>query len=258
MNIGILDCKLRGSYIEEVERYQEEGFSVINAGALDKPRRAFDILASTWTLLSEKRLKNVGCRGVVVKDNDEPWNVIKTETIQKLSLPIKLIADWGVSTRVAWNCAQISQFAPDAKRVAIIADTPSHRTLTDVLLKEGLAVLLGKDALDSVSDADVIIVHLGKKDFTRYWFDQFLASLKGTTLLISTTRGPLFSAEALNSAIAKGALKHAVLDWAWQEHLLLSDERITLTNHSSYRSAESKRELTQVTIAAVKELAASL
>lgn len=272
MNIGILDCKVGGQYIEEIDRYRERGFDVINAGALDRPKKAYDILASTWTQLSAKRLKNVGCRAVVVKDNDEPFNVIRQETIDEIKklrgeLPVQLIENWGISTRVEWNIAQIARYAPTLESLMIIADTPSHdeiaKSFSDKVYVEYTGVT-PNGLLETFNHTcyDVVIVHLSKDDFTQHWFDGLLRLRIAKQLLISTTRGALMSAKALNIAVANHTPETAVLDWAWQQDQitprLIAEKRIVLTGHTSYRSAQSKRELTNVTIAAVDKVAATL
>jgi D-isomer specific 2-hydroxyacid dehydrogenase, NAD binding domain len=267
MNIGILDCKVGSTFIEEVERYRERGYDVINAGALDTPRKNYDILASTWTQLSARRLGNVCCRAVVVKDNDEPFNVIHQKTVEQLKIPVQLINNWGISTRVAWNLEQIARYAPDLKNILIIADTPSHDAIakefsSDDVFCEKCPVKDGQLTRRTLLEYDVVIVHLSKNDFSKQWFDQFLKQGIAQRLLISTTRGALFSAAAMNVAVMNGTPQTAVLDWVWQRdglaNHLISDNRIVLTNHTSYQSPQSRRELTDVTIEAVEKLKAQL
>jgi hypothetical protein len=257
---------VRGQAIEEIARYKERGWDVINAGALDRPTKCYDVLAATWTQLSLKRLKSVGCRAVVVKDNDEPFNVIQQATIDGLNVKVQLIDDWGISTRVAWNLAQITRYAPELRSLLIIANTPSHDAINAVFTgndSHNLAVQCDYGLKNRTRlDYDVVIVHLAKKDFEQKWFDDFLRAKLCRQLLISTTRGALFSAKALNVAVMNHAPETVVLDWAWEQEKLdsqlIADKRIVLTNHTSYRSADSKRELTDVTIAAVDKLIAAL
>jgi phosphoglycerate dehydrogenase-like enzyme len=100
-------------------------------------------------------------------------------------------------------------------------------------------------------NADVVITHLGKEDFPRYWLDQYLPYFKQRALYISTTRGPLYHATALNTAVRKNEIT-AVLDWAWEEDKLIEHERIIHTGHSSYRSEHSGIELAQEVIRSVE------
>jgi hypothetical protein len=257
----MLDCKVSGKVIEEVERYRERGWEIITSRALDRPTKQYDILATTFTQLSEKRLRNVGCRRVVVKDNDEPWNVIKPETVSALGVKIQLIEDWGIATRVAWNLAQVTRYAPDFKSIYIIANTPSHDALiarltmsSDVAIDYGLKVQERKQR----NHYDVVIVHMSKDDFTKGWLDPLLQSGFAQKLLISTTRGPLYSAKVLNVCVRNKTPEVAVLDWTWQEEeldpQLIRDRHIVMTRHTSYQSEESRRELTDVTIRAVEKM----
>jgi len=267
MNIGILDTKVAGKFIEDVERYKERGFDIINATALDRPTKQYDIVASTWTQLSDKRLRNINCKAVVVKDNDEPFNVIKQDTIDRLSVSVQLIDNWGISTRVAWNLKQIQLYAPEADNALLVAETPSHDAIARELVKAGLHVQKCPVKFLRLTNRkrfkyDVVIVHLSKDDFTKYWFDQFLNERIASQLLISTTRGAIFSAKAMNIAVTNQTPQTAVLDWAWEREKLdsnlIASNRIILTEHTSYQSDQSRSELTDVTIAAVDILAKKL
>jgi len=256
--VGILDCKVNGDFIEETERYKERGWHVINARHLDAPSTSYDVLAATWTQLSEKRLNNVGCQAVVVKDNDEPFNVIQQITIDALGVRVQLIDNWGISTRLNWNVSQIAQHANNPTSIWICANTPSHDAIAKLFTCEQIHCDYGLEKRTR-DKYDVVIVHLAKADFEPHWFDQFLRAGVAQQLLISTTRGPIMSAKALNMAVVMNhAPEIAVLDWAWQERQLIKDKRIVLTGHTSYRSANSRRELTDVTIKAVDKMLATL
>jgi hypothetical protein len=265
MNVGILDCKVGSYFLEDVARYKERGYDVINAGALDRPSKRYDVLAATWTRLSAKRLANVGCHAVVVKDNDEPFNVIQQKTIDALNMRVQLIDNWGISTRVAWNLSQIERYAPQLDSLLMIAATPSHDAIAKRFFASGVFLDYRKasEIQDRQREAyDAVIVHLSKDDFAQHWFDQFLKKRIAHDLLISTTRGPLMSAKALNVAVQNRTPETAVLDWCWQERQLdtqlIADKRIVLTQHTSYRSADAQRELTDVTIAAVERTLAGM
>jgi len=282
--VGILDTKAMGRNIEEVGRYHALGFETINSADLDRPTDHFDILVSTWTRLNAKRLKAVGCKGVIIKDNDEPDNVVDPALLQELGIPYGLIDNWGINTRLRWNIQQIDtyiskwhNYSANTRCVTIVGSTVSHDAIRDALEERGWKVnypilpkyhLRGDDGSYSDSLArmfaksDVVITHLGKLDFPRFWLDDYLPHFADHSLWISTTRGPLYSAPAVLSALSERHLT-AVLDWVWDEERLSPDgisyaDGIHYTKHSSYKSAESARELTDVVIAAVAKMKETL
>lgn len=262
MRIGILDTKVNGQPIDDVELYKLKGYEIINSAHLDAGKK-FDIVASTWTRLNEKRLKLCGIKGVVIKDNDEPGNVVDVDVLERMKIPYGLIGLWGISTRVDWNLHVIDEHCPlprYPKNVVMIAETPSHDALKPELERRGAKVHYPwppskcdhATAAKLAEIADVLIVHLGKDDYYQYWLDPVLPYLQKDSLLISTTRGPIYSAQELNRAVKRGVT--AVLDWAWEEDKLIKSSRIIHTGHSSYRSAQSGRELAQEVITAVERM----
>lgn len=262
MKVGILDTKVNGQTIDDIELYRLKGYDVINASHVDAGKQ-FDILVSTWTRLNEKRLKACKVRAVVIKDNDEPGNVVDVDVLKRLNIPYGLIGLWGISTRVEWNMKQIKTYMPDAENVTMIANSPSHDALATVLTKQSVNVYYpfvpantdkgGETVLiEKLRRSDVVIVHLGKDDYKRYWLDTYLPHFKRNSLMISTTRGPIYSADALNTAVIKNKVT-AVLDWAWDEDHLVK-QNIIHTGHSSYRSEQSGHELALEVVKAVEKI----
>lgn len=272
--VGMLDTKVDGGYIENVDTYREQGWRIINSAHLDKPDQKFDILVTTWTQLSEKRLLNVGCKAIVIRDNDEPDNVINVEVTKKMDIPFFLIDNWGISTRVAWNQKQITEkfINPKAPKlewaslvITIIGNTPSHDAMAKEWREMGATVyypfvpktLNTRDLIIALNQSDVLIAHLGKKDFGKYYLDSLFQFLPKGALFISTTRGPLYSANRLNHQVSERGLI-AVLDWAWEEEKLNAHSNLHLTHHQSYKSEQAKNELTAVTVEATHKAIAYL
>lgn len=272
--VGVLDCKVDGGFIENIAKYKEHGYDIITSRDLDKPTKSYDVLAVTWTRLNEKRLRNVNCRAVVVKDNDEPDNVCDPEVLKRLGIPYYLIENWGISTRVAWNLKMMYErrlagfVHPEGEiancTITMIANTPSHDAIRDALIEKHHANALGRvyypmtpkgtDAqtiANCIKQSDVVIVHLGKMDFGKGWLDAYLPYFVEGALFISTTRGPLYSANILNPCVRERRLI-AVLDWAWEEEKLLPHPNLHLTRHQSYKSEQAKAELTTVTHTAIQ------
>lgn len=257
--VGVLDCKVDGGFIENIAEYKEHGYDIITSRDLDKPTKSYDVLAVTWTRLNEKRLRNVNCKAVVVKDNDEPDNVCDPNALQRMNIPYYLIENWGISTRVAWNFQQIKTYAPNARIVTMIANTPSHNAMQREwypLFERVHYPITPKGTVPSAVEmavryADVVIVHLGKQDFPKGWLDSYLPYFREGALFISTTRGPLYSANILNPCVRERRLG-AVLDWAWEEEKLLPHPNLHLTRHQSYKSEQAKAELTTVTHTAIQ------
>lgn len=265
MKIGILDTKVGGSQIDDINLYMAKGYEIINAGHLDRGNK-FDIVASTWTRVTEKRIKACKIKGVVIKDNDEPGNVVDVATLERLKVPYGLIGLWGINTRVNWNLKHILDFTASKHNlgnldVLMIANTPSHDAIKPELEKRGATVVYPvtpathshDEVAKLVAKADVIIVHLGKDDYHRYWLDPVLPYFRKGALMISTTRGPIYSADVFNKAV-KGRGLTAVLDWAWDEERLIKSDKIIHTGHSSYRSKESGTELAAEVIKAVEKM----
>lgn len=267
LSVGILDTKVNGQAIDDIDLYRERGYQIINSGHLDKGGKHFDIVATTWTRLNEKRIKRAGIKGIVVKDNDEPDNVVSVDDLRRLGVPYGLIGLWGINTRVRWNMGVIDQYAGGVKgkHILMVANTPSHDHLEIKMYEKGAArvnypyvpnSIAGKEETSMALmflNSDIVIVHLGKEDFPRYWLDQYMPQFKKGALFISTTRGPLYTAKALNAAVSKKGVT-AVLDWAWQGAKLIEHDRIVHTGHSSYRSEESGRELSEEVITAVEKM----
>jgi hypothetical protein len=260
MRVGILDTKVKGQSIDNINLYKQMGYEIINSSHLDQGKK-FDIVASTWTRLNEKRIKLSGIKGVVIKDNDEPGNVVDVDLLKSLNVPYKLIGLWGIDTRVRWNSEQIKKYKPTANKILMIANSPSHDALTIKMEVAGVMVWYpitpATHSYEQVAailpDVDVIIVHLGKDDYHRYWLDPVLPYFKKNSLMISTTRGPIYSAQELNRAIEKNKIT-AVLDWAWEEDKLIKSDKIIHTGHSSYRSEESGTELSIEVVKSVEAM----
>lgn len=257
--VGCLDCKVDGGYIENVDDYRAKGWQIINSAHLDKPKQKYDVLVTTWTQLNRKRLEAVKCRAVVIRDNDEPDNVCHPAELAQMGIPFYLIDNWGISTRVAWNWQQIADHKPNARKITIIANTPSHDAMTQIwrekLMLDVSYPNVPKTAklpqlITRLGETDVLIVHLGKLDFPRYWLDPLFKSLKKSALFISTTRGALYSANEINHQLQNRGLI-AVLDWAWQEEAIEPHANLHLTHHASYKSEQARNELTQVTTASI-------
>lgn len=265
MKVGILDTKVSGQQIDDVELYRQKGYEIINSAHLDRGLQ-FDIVASTWTRINAKRLAKCKIKGVVIKDNDEPGNVVDVELLKNLKIPYGLIGLWGINTRVKWNLEQIrlNSKLQEGNRVVMIADSPSHDALKPQfeIRKMGTLSVTPKEVAETegqerlkmfLSVADVVIVHLGKDDYKRYWLDEYLPHFKKDALMISTTRGPIYSAVALNKAVMKQRVT-AVLDWAWEEDKLIASNKIIHTGHTSYRSEQSGTELAQEVIKSVEKM----
>jgi hypothetical protein len=264
MKIGILDTKVNGQQIDNVELYRQRGYEIINSKHIDDGKH-FDIVASTWTRLNEKRIKLAKIKGIVIKDNDEPGNVVDVSLLERLKIPYGLIGLWGISTRVAWNMNKIAIYKPEAEwknlDVLMIANTPSHDALKGELMRLQANVTYPVTPANTdhgevakmVSKADVVIVHLGLDDYHRYWLDPALPYFRKNSLMISTTRGPIYSAQELNRAVEQRKIT-AVLDWAWEEDKLIRSEKIIHTGHTSYRSEQSGTELAQEVIKAVEKM----
>jgi D-3-phosphoglycerate dehydrogenase len=97
--------------------------------------------------------------------------------------------------------------------------------------------------------SDIISLHLPLSDETRHLLgkDAF-ERMKPTVYLVNTSRGPLVDQEALWSALQQGKLAGAALDVFEPEPPDLSaplyrDERVIVTPHAAFYSAESVREL---------------
>lgn len=258
LRVGILDTKAGSYAMENAKAYKEHGYKVISKAQLD--REQFDIVATMWTPVTSALSY---LKAVVVKDGDEPENVVNLSECKRYSVAVEPVGNWGISTRVAWN----SQWLADRERIAIVAQTPTHDVLSKALCIEGKAVSYPlspivasySKIIVAVQQADAVVVHLGKRDYRRFWLDWILPAMKQDSLLIPTTRGALYSADALNRAVRSKAPSRAVLDWAWQEEqldpVLLESGAIKLTEHTSYRSDQSREELTKATIEAVERAA---
>lgn len=265
-SVGCLDCKVDGGYIELVDQYKERGWHIINSAHLDRPTQNFDILVTTWTQLNRKRLEAVQCRAVVIRDNDEPDNVLDVNVVKEMGIPYYLIDNWGIQTRVAWNQKQIELYKPDVQVITIIGNTPSHdamatqwRTMQTTVHYPNMPKTLNLNTLlGQLAQSDVVIAHLGKKDFPKFWLDPIFSSFPVDTLFISTTRGALYSANKMNYQVQERRMT-AVLDWAWEEEKLTPHPNLHLTHHQSYKSEQARAELTAVTTKsiehAIKQLA---
>lgn len=274
--VGCLDCKVDNGYIELIDQYKARGWEIINSAHLDKAKGQYDILVTTWTQLNQKRLEAVQCRAIVIRDNDEPDNVLDVNVVNKMGIPFYLIDNWGISTRVAWNENMIIRYAVTAPpgqiydafsklTITIIANTPSHDAMAAQWRQLGATVHYPNlpktvnlnNLLENIKVSNVVIVHLGKKDFAKFWLDSIFNSVAVDTLFISTTRGPLYSAYEMNYQIAKWRMT-AVLDWAWEEEKLLAHSNLHLTHHQSYKSELARVELTAVTTKAIEHALAEL
>jgi len=260
--VGCLDCKVDGGNIELVDQYKARGWDIINSAHLDKAKGHYDVLVTTWTQLNEKRLKNVGTRAIVIRDNDEPDNVLDPAVVARMGIPFYLIDNWGISTRVAWNEKMIMENTGGkelwAQTITIIGNTPSHDAMAqrwrslNAIVHYPFMPKTGNinDLLTNLPNSDVVIAHLGKKDFGKFWMDPMFAYMQTNALFISTTRGPLYSAAKINHQIKERGMT-AVLDWAWEEEKLLAHSRLLLTHHQSYKSELARSELTAVTTKAI-------
>lgn len=262
-NVGILDTKVGNYYLEDVEEYEKRGFKILNAKMIDNMKEDFDVIAVMWTRINEKRIKNLNPKVLVIKDSDEPENVTDVDMLRSMDIPYELIDLWGISTRVAWNIEHIKTYS-NGKTVTIIADSPTHVELTKSLQELGYKVfypLLPKknqmhEFTQALAESDCVITHLGKDEYPRFWLDNLFAYFKEGTTLISTTRGPLYSARWLKWALDTNHVKTAVLDWIWDKENLLPNEKIIFTNHISYQSDQSRKELTNVVLQSIENAVA--
>jgi D-3-phosphoglycerate dehydrogenase len=95
-----------------------------------------------------------------------------------------------------------------------------------------------------LAQADVVSLHVPLTDATRGMIGaRELALMKPGALLINTSRGAVVDADALADAVAAGHLGGAGLDVMASEpppaHPLLSLERVVVTPHAAFFSAES-------------------
>jgi D-3-phosphoglycerate dehydrogenase len=100
-----------------------------------------------------------------------------------------------------------------------------------------------------LAQSDFISVHLPLSDETRGLFcERAFARMKPSAWLINTSRGALVDHEALYRAIQSGRIAGAALDVFDPEppdlsRPLFRDERVIVTPHAAFLSAESLREL---------------
>jgi len=105
-------------------------------------------------------------------------------------------------------------------------------------------------SLDSLlDDSDVVSVHVPLNDLTVHLLgEREFARMKPSAYVVNTSRGAVIDNEALSRAISSGRLAGAALDVFDPEPPDLSDplyrdERVVVTPHAGFLSAESLREL---------------
>ena len=112
---------------------------------------------------------------------------------------------------------------------------------------------------DVLTTSDVVTLHVPLSDRTRHMIDASrLALMRPTAFLVNTSRGGLVDQQALRAVLAAGALAGAGLDVLETEppdpgDPLLGDERVIITPHIAFYSAESLAELKRRAAAGIIE-----
>jgi D-3-phosphoglycerate dehydrogenase len=110
-------------------------------------------------------------------------------------------------------------------------------------------------------EADVVSLHLALTDETRGFLDRGrLALLKRSAILVNTARGALIDEAALAEALDRGDIARAGLDvFALEplraDHPLVSNESVTLSAHSGFRTYEASATLLGRALDIVRKLA---
>jgi D-3-phosphoglycerate dehydrogenase len=110
-------------------------------------------------------------------------------------------------------------------------------------------------------EADVVSLHLALTDETRGFLDRRrLALLKPGAILVNTARGALIDEAALAEALDRGDIARAGLDvFALEplraDHPLVSNESVTLSAHSGFRTYEASATLLGRALDIVRKLA---
>ena len=123
--------------------------------------------------------------------------------------------------------------------MAVLAHDPFVKP--DLLAKHG--VRPAEDLLKALAEADYVSLHMPGQASGAVIFEEELAAMKPTAILINAARGGLVNEATLDQALREGRLSGAGLDVLRTEppapdHPLLSNDRVLISPHTAGLTAE--------------------
>jgi D-3-phosphoglycerate dehydrogenase len=160
------------------------------------------------------------------------WNIRNRFETVELDGKTLLLVGFG---RIGRRVAELAR----AFGMAVLAHDPFVKP--DLLAKHG--VRPAEDLLKALAEADYVSLHMPGQASGAVIFEEELAAMKPTAILINAARGGLVNEAALDQALREGRLSGAGLDVLRTEppapdHPLLSNDRVLISPHTAGLTAE--------------------
>lgn len=160
------------------------------------------------------------------------WNIRNRFETVELDGKTLLLVGFG---RIGRRVAELAR----AFGMAVMAHDPFVKP--DLLAKHG--VRPAEDLLKALAAADYVSLHMPGQASGAVIFEEELAAMKPTAILINAARGGLVDEAALDRALREGRLSGAGLDVLRTEppapdHPLLSNDRVLISPHTAGLTAE--------------------
>jgi D-3-phosphoglycerate dehydrogenase / 2-oxoglutarate reductase len=160
------------------------------------------------------------------------WNIRNRFETVELDGKTLLLVGFG---RIGRRVAELAR----AFGMAVLAHDPFVKP--DLLAKHG--VRPAEDLLKALAEADYVSLHMPGQASGAVIFEEELAAMKPTAILINAARGGLVNEAALDRALREGRLSGAGLDVLRTEppapdHPLLSNDRVLISPHTAGLTAE--------------------